>query len=141
MDLVGQRPRLVATATDHDRHRVLVHAHRSVAFRRVCRRGPYLTASRGTPGRDAHCGYVAQSARLGWMPFYPQFNVNPLDLADQAEAAVEAGEAPDVGSYVANALAAGTIKMAVEDPDAPENWPRTLTLWRANLFGSSAKGN
>ncbi len=34
---------------------------------------------------------IAQSARLGWMPFYPQFNVNPLDLADQAEAAVAAG--------------------------------------------------
>jgi nitrate reductase alpha subunit len=75
------------------------------------------------------------------MPFYPQFNVNPLDLADQAAAAVEAGDAPDAASYVANALAAGTIKMAVEDPDAPENWPRTLTLWRSNLFGSSAKGN
>ena len=28
---------------------------------------------------------IAQSARLGWMPFYPQFNVNPLDLADQAD--------------------------------------------------------
>ena len=84
---------------------------------------------------------IAQSARLGWMPFYPQFNVNPLDLADQAAAAVEAGEAPDASSYVANALAAGTIKMAVEDPDTPENWPRTLTLWRSNLFGSSAKGN
>jgi hypothetical protein len=53
---------------------------------------------------------IAQSARLGWMPFYPQFNVNPLDLADQAAAAVEAGEAPDAASYVANALAAGTIK-------------------------------
>ena len=25
--------------------------------------------------------------------------------------------------------------------DAPENWPRTLVLWRSNLFGSSAKGN
>jgi nitrate reductase alpha subunit len=75
------------------------------------------------------------------MPFYPQFNVNPLDLADQALAAVEAGEAPDAAAYVANALAAGTIKMSIEDVDAPENWPRTLTLWRSNLFGSSAKGN
>ena len=84
---------------------------------------------------------VAQSARLGWMPFYPQFDVNPLDLADQTAAAVAAGEAPDAASYVANALAAGTIKMSVEDVDAPENWPRTLTLWRSNLFGSSAKGN
>ena len=42
---------------------------------------------------------------------------------------------------MANALAAGTIKASIEDVDAPENWPRTLTLWRSNLFGSSAKGN
>ena len=34
---------------------------------------------------------IAQSARLGWMPFYPQFDANPLDLADQAEAAVDCG--------------------------------------------------
>ena len=27
---------------------------------------------------------LAQSARLGWMPFYPQFDRNPLDLADEA---------------------------------------------------------
>ena len=27
---------------------------------------------------------IAQSARLGWMPFYPQFDRNPLDLADEA---------------------------------------------------------
>ena len=44
---------------------------------------------------------IAQSARLGWMPFYPQFETNPLDLADQATAAVERGEAADVPSYVA----------------------------------------
>ena len=30
---------------------------------------------------------IAQSARLGWMPFYPQFSRNPLDLADEALAA------------------------------------------------------
>ena len=40
---------------------------------------------------------IAQSTRLGWMPFYPQFDANPLDLADEAQAAVDAGEAPDVG--------------------------------------------
>ena len=27
-----------------------------------------------------------------------------------------------------------------EDPDAPENFPRVLTVWRANLLGSSAQG-
>ena len=27
---------------------------------------------------------LAQSARLGWMPSYPTFDRNPLDLADEA---------------------------------------------------------
>jgi nitrate reductase alpha subunit len=36
---------------------------------------------------------IAQSARLGWMPFYPQFDRNPLDLADEAVAAAAAGAA------------------------------------------------
>ena len=84
---------------------------------------------------------IAQSARMGWMPFYPQFDVNPLDLADRATAAVEAGEAPDAATYVANRLADGTLRPSIADVDAPENWPRTLTLWRSNLMGSSAKGN
>ncbi len=32
-------------------------------------------------------------------------------------------------------------RFAAEDPDAPENFPRVLTVWRANLLGSSGKGN
>ena len=27
-----------------------------------------------------------------------------------------------------------------EDPDDPANWPRVMTVWRANLLGSSGKG-
>ncbi|SDP14571.1 respiratory nitrate reductase alpha subunit apoprotein [Arthrobacter sp. ok909] len=84
---------------------------------------------------------LAQSARLGWMPFYPQFDRNPLDLADEAEAAVAAGTAKDTPGYIADALKNRTLNPAIEDVDAPENWPRTLVLWRSNLFGSSAKGN
>ena len=79
---------------------------------------------------------VAQSARLGWMPSYPQFDRNPLDLADEIAAA---GERPD--AHVVRAIGAGTLRFAAEDPDAPENWPRVLTLWRANLRGSSLEGN
>jgi len=77
---------------------------------------------------------IALSARLGWMPSYPQFDVNPLDLAD------EAGDR-DVAAHVSERLQNGTLKFAIDDPDAPENWPRCLTLWRANLLGSSAKGD
>ncbi|UTT68614.1 nitrate reductase subunit alpha [Arthrobacter sp. DNA4] len=84
---------------------------------------------------------IAQSARLGWMPFYPQFDRNPLDIADEAEAAVAAGNAADTPSYIAESLKNRSLNPAIEDVDAPANWPRTLVLWRSNLFGSSAKGN
>jgi nitrate reductase alpha subunit len=76
---------------------------------------------------------IALSARLGWMPSYPQFDRNPLDLTDEAGS--------DVSGYVVGELSAGRLRFAAEDPDAPRNWPRCLTLWRANLLGSSAKGD
>ena len=79
---------------------------------------------------------LAQSARLGWMPTYPTFDRNPLDLADEAEAS---GKQP--GAYIVDELKADRLKFAGTDPDAPENWPRVLTVWRANLLGSSGKGN
>nr|WP_281288880.1 nitrate reductase subunit alpha [Actinomadura syzygii] len=79
---------------------------------------------------------VAQSARLGWMPSYPTFARNPIDLGRTIH---ETGGDPS--EWVADEVEAGRLGFAVEDPDAPENWPRVLTVWRANLIGSSAKGN
>ncbi|MEU1709950.1 nitrate reductase subunit alpha [Streptomyces sp. NPDC005706] len=79
---------------------------------------------------------IAASARMGWMPSYPTFGRNPLDLADEAEAAGR-----PVADHVVDELRAGRLTFAGEDPDAPENYPRVLTIWRANLLGSSAKGN
>ena len=84
---------------------------------------------------------IAQSARLGWMPFYPQYDRNPLDLADDAQAAVDAGAAADPAAYVTASLQDGSLQTAISDIDAPRSWPRVLTLWRSNLMGSSAKGN
>ena len=79
---------------------------------------------------------LAQSARSGWMPSFPSLNRNPLELVREAR---EAGVDPV--AYVTEKLKSGDVKFAVEDPDAPENWPRVLTIWRANLLGSSSKGN
>ncbi|MFC5999595.1 nitrate reductase subunit alpha [Quadrisphaera sp. GCM10027208] len=79
---------------------------------------------------------IAQSVRMGWMPSQPTFDRNPLDLADQAETA---GAPP--AEFVVNELMSGRMRFAVEDPDSPENFPRVLSVWRANLLGSSAKGN
>ena len=35
----------------------------------------------------------------------------------------------------------GSLDVAFADPDNPENWPRNLFVWRANLIGTSAKGH
>jgi nitrate reductase / nitrite oxidoreductase, alpha subunit len=79
---------------------------------------------------------VADSARRGWMPSYPTFGANPLELGRQIR---ESGRDP--ADWVAAEQDAGRLRFACEDPDDPHNWPRVLTVWRANLIGSSAKGN
>jgi nitrate reductase / nitrite oxidoreductase, alpha subunit len=99
------------------------------------------TLSSATPGGGAFSGrttadLIAQSARMGWMPSYPTFDRNPLELADEAAAAGR-----PVAEHVVEQLRAGDLRFACEDPDAPENFPRVLAVWRANLLGSSAKGN
>ena len=82
----------------------------------------------------ADCNVLA--ARLGWMPSYPTFDRNPLELAREAASA-----GVDLGAHVVERLRDGSLRFAAEDPDAPENFPRVLTLWRANLLGSSSKGH
>ncbi|WAX58700.1 nitrate reductase subunit alpha [Jatrophihabitans cynanchi] len=86
-------------------------------------------------GRTA-ADLIATSARLGWMPSYPTFNWNPLELADAIE---RSGEQP--ADFVRAELGSGKLGFACEDPDAEANWPRVLTVWRSNLLGSSAKGD
>jgi nitrate reductase / nitrite oxidoreductase, alpha subunit len=97
-----------------------------------------LSATTGT-GRLAGkstADVIAQSARMGWMPSYPTFDRNPLDLCDEAAAAGR-----PVADHVVGELESGRLRFAGEDPDAPENFPRVLSIWRANLLGSSGKGN
>ncbi|MEU5994800.1 nitrate reductase subunit alpha [Spirillospora sp. NPDC047418] len=78
---------------------------------------------------------LAQASRLGWTPSHPGFDRNPLDLADEAE---RAGR--PVADHIVDELKSGRLGFAGEDPDAPENWPRVMTIWRANVLGSSGKG-
>jgi nitrate reductase alpha subunit len=79
---------------------------------------------------------IAQSARMGWSPSYPTFDRNPLDLVDEASAVGRS-----TADHIVAGLKDGSINFACDDPDAPENCPRVLSIWRANLLGSSSKGN
>ncbi len=81
----------------------------------------------------------ARAVRKGWLPFYPQFKENPLDVVRKARRA----GADDVGvvASIVDGLKSGELSFAIDDPDAPESWPRTWFIWRGNAIGTSAKGH
>jgi nitrate reductase alpha subunit len=78
---------------------------------------------------------LAQAARMGWTPSHPTLDRNPLDVADEAAAAGK-----PVADYIVEELKTGRLGFAGRDPDSPQNFPRVMTVWRANLLGSSGKG-
>jgi nitrate reductase / nitrite oxidoreductase, alpha subunit len=81
-----------------------------------------------------------RAVRSGWLPFYPQFNKSSLELVRDAEAA-GAETDQQIVEYTVRQLKNRNLKFAVEDPDAPENWPRVWFIWRGNALMSSAKGH
>jgi nitrate reductase / nitrite oxidoreductase, alpha subunit len=80
--------------------------------------------------------YNVRAERMGWLPSAPQLRTNPLQVVKDATAA-----GMDPKDYVVKALKDGTLELSCEDPDAPQNWPRNLFVWRSNLLGSSGKGH
>ncbi len=83
---------------------------------------------------------AAKAVRQGWMPFYPQFDRNPLDLAREVEAA-SAGSSEAASRWTVEQLESGKLRFAVDDPDAEASWPRIWLIWRGNAIMSSAKGH
>jgi nitrate reductase / nitrite oxidoreductase, alpha subunit len=83
---------------------------------------------------------IFQSVRMGWMPFYPQFNENSLDVARKA---IEAGanSNDDIKAAVLERLKKKDLHYAAGDPEAPENHPRVWYIWRGNAIMGSMKGH
>jgi nitrate reductase alpha subunit len=77
----------------------------------------------------------ARAVRMGWMPGYPTFDRNPLDIVHDADRA-----GVDPAAHVVSELKAGRLQFAVDDPSAPSSFPRVFFVWRSNLLGSSGKG-
>ena len=83
----------------------------------------------GQTAIDAH----AKAVRMGWMPSFPTFDRNPLELADEADAA-----GVDPAEHVVAELKAGRLSFAVDDPSAPVELPARvlrLALEPARLLG------
>ena len=73
---------------------------------------------------------------MGWMPSFPTFDRNPLELADEARRR-RASTRPSTSSPSSRPAGCG---FAVDDPSAPSSFPRVFFVWRSNLLGSSGKG-
>lgn len=87
-----------------------------------------------------YADYNVLAARLGWLPSYPTFNKNGIDLYKEATA--NGATTPEqIGNYVAEQLKTKQLQFAIEDPDNEANFPRNLIVWRANLISSSGKGH
>ena len=81
-----------------------------------------------------------RAVRQGWLPFYPQFPENPIEVVKEARAAgCESTE--EIIAWIVEKLKKKEMKFSVEDPDAEENWPRVWFIWRGNALMASAKGH
>ncbi|MDP2693274.1 MAG: nitrate reductase subunit alpha [Gallionella sp.] len=83
--------------------------------------------------------YNVSAVRMGWLPGFPQWNTNPLDLVDEAIKAGATDEA-SIGKHVLGKLKSKEMDISFADPDAEANWPRNIFVWRGNLIGTSGKG-
>jgi len=84
--------------------------------------------------------FNAMAARLGWLPSFPQFTQNSLDLVKEAR---NQGlkEADDISHYIAQLIKQEKIEWAMEHPDNPRNFPKVFFNWRSNLLGDTGKGH
>ena len=81
-----------------------------------------------------------RAVRRGWLPFYPQFDRSSIEMVKEAMSK-GANTDGEIIQTVVDQLKQGQLGFAVEDPDAPQNWPRVWFIWRGNAIGTSAKGH
>ncbi|QUW21024.1 nitrate reductase subunit alpha [Sporosarcina sp. Marseille-Q4063] len=98
-----------------------------------------MSPTEGKPRYEHPADYNVLAARLGWLPSYPQFNKNSLVFAEEA-AKEGKTSTEEIVAHTLEQIKSGEIQFAAEDPGAPENFPRSLFVWRSNLVSSSAKG-
>ncbi|MBT88067.1 MAG: nitrate reductase subunit alpha [Candidatus Marinimicrobia bacterium] len=104
----------------------------------------YHTVPKNQPENTLAKGHTidvnVKAVQNGWLPFYPQFETNPIDLVSEAR---ENGAIDEKGvvDYVVEKLKKRDLKYSIEDPDNADNWPRVWFVWRGNAIGGSAKGH
>lgn len=100
----------------------------------------YNTVPKNKMTEGHHADQIFKSVRLGWMPFFPQFDRNTLELSKEAIAS-GAKTDEDIKNYVLEKLKSKELGYAVGDPENEFNFPRTWYIWRGNAISGSMKGN
>src|SRR5690606_20404361 len=75
--------------------------------------------------------FNALSARLGWLPSFPQWTQNSLDVMKEARKRFKDDDQALIED-VAQQLANGKINYAIENPNDPRNFPKVFFNWRSN---------
>lgn len=83
---------------------------------------------------------IVKSVRNGWMPFYPQYDRNNLDIVNDAIASGSKDD-KEIVNYVVEQLKTKKLTHSVANPDVEINFPRIWYIWRGNALMSSAKGH
>ncbi|MBI4509911.1 MAG: nitrate reductase subunit alpha [Deltaproteobacteria bacterium] len=83
---------------------------------------------------------IYQSVRMGWMPFYPQFEQNPLELSREAQK-TGAKNDDEILKHALEKLKNKKLAYSVSDPDSEQNFPRVWYIWRGNAIMGSMKGH
>ena len=78
----------------------------------------------------------ALGARLGWLPSFPSF-----DRTRSSSSRRRNGPAASPAEHVVDELRRGGCGSPARIPTRRENHPELLTVWRANVLGSSGKGH
>jgi nitrate reductase alpha subunit len=79
--------------------------------------------------------FNVRAERMGWLPSAPQLKTNPLQVV---RTPMRRASTPK--DYVVECAEGRHAAMSCEDPDAPQNWPRNMFVWRSNLLGSVRQG-
>ncbi|OON40336.1 nitrate reductase subunit alpha [Izhakiella australiensis] len=80
--------------------------------------------------------FNVRAERMGWLPSAPQLDTNPLHIHAAAQ---QAGMTDK--DYLSQQMQQGDVRLASEQPEREQNYPRNLFIWRSNLLGSSGKGH
>jgi nitrate reductase alpha subunit len=100
----------------------------------------YNTVPKNEMTDGHHADHIFKSVRMGWMPFFPQFDQNTLELSKEAMKN-GAKTDDDIQKYVLEKLKSKKLGYAVGDPENDFNFPRTWYIWRGNAISGSMKGN